>query len=211
MALSDVELFLNAITHYLSGGTFLVNAFTKKRPTAFEHPNYKIITVGTQEDFERIPRDLLSAEQSLAPEDVDVLRYDGRPLAAVNPTCGYIEREAPESNSIWVPNTVAGSFKLTSRHQATLVAVIDLKTLEYIVLDVDAVSRVASLDLKTTLDLIRTYIEPPKVSVADLLRWHIEARGGTEVAEKENAKTVFNALDFTKDYVKILKTMFPNE
>ena len=75
MALSDVELFLNTITHYLSGGTFLVNAFTQKRPTAFEHPSYKIITVGTQEDFEQIPRDLLSAEQSLAPEDVDVLRW----------------------------------------------------------------------------------------------------------------------------------------
>jgi len=142
---------------------------------------------------------------------VDVRNYDGRPLAAVNPTCGYMEREAPESNSIWVPNTVAGAFKLTSRHQATLVAAIDLKTLEYIVLDVDANSRVASLDLKTTLDLVRQYTEPPKVSVADLLRWHVEARGGTEVAEKENAKTVFNALDFTKDYVKILKTMFPNK
>lgn len=142
---------------------------------------------------------------------VDVRNYDGRPLAAVNPTCGYMEREAPESNSIWVPNTVAGAFKLTSRHQATLVAAIDLNTLEYIVLDVDANSRVAALDLKTTLDLARIYAEPPKVSVADLIRWHIEARGGTEVAEKENAKTVFNALDFTKDYVKILKTMFPNE
>ena len=58
---------------------------------------------------------------------------------------------------------------------------------------------------------MRQYTEPPKVSVADLLRWHIEARGGTEVAKKENAKTVFDALDFTKDYVKILKIMFPNE
>jgi hypothetical protein len=142
---------------------------------------------------------------------VDVRNYDGAPLAAVNPTCGYMEREAPESNSIWVPNTVAGSFKLSSPYQATLVAAIDLKTLEYIVLDVDAKSRVASCDLQTTLDLLRWTAELPKLSVADLLRWHIEARGGTEVAEKENAKTVFNALDFTKDYVKILKTMFPNE
>ncbi|MBR2005088.1 MAG: hypothetical protein IJ991_13035, partial [Thermoguttaceae bacterium] len=75
MALSDVELFLNAIAHYFSGGTFLPNAFTQTRPTAFERPNYKIITVGTQEDFERIPRDLLSAEQSLAPEDVETLRW----------------------------------------------------------------------------------------------------------------------------------------
>ncbi len=142
---------------------------------------------------------------------VDVRNYDGRPLAAVNPTCGYMEREAPESNSIWVPNTVAGAFKLTSRHQATLVAAIDLKTLEYIVLDVDADCNTASQDLQTTFALLRQYAEPPKVSVADLLRWHIEARGGTEVAEKENAKTVFNALDFTKDYIKILKTMFLNE
>jgi hypothetical protein len=122
-----------------------------------------------------------------------------------------MERETPEANDIWVPQTVAGAFSLTSRYQSTLVAAIDLKRMEYLILDVDAREIAASLDLKTTLALLRRYSQPPKLSVADLLRWHVEARGGTEVAEKENAKTVFNALDFTKDYVKILKTMFPHE
>ncbi len=142
---------------------------------------------------------------------VDVRNFDNRPLAEVKPTCGYMERETPEANDIWVPQTVAGAFSLTSRYQATLVAAIDLKRMEYLILDVDAREIAASLNLNLTLEMLRRYSQPPKLSVADLLRWHVEARGGTEVAEKENAKTVFNALDFTKDYVKILKTMFPHE
>ncbi len=144
---------------------------------------------------------------------VDVRNWSGRAnsVGALKPICGFMEREHPQANEIWKPSTVVNSFKLTSKNRATLAAAFDLRTMEYVVLDVDADCNTASQDLQTTLALLRQYAEPPKVSVADLIRWHIEARGGTEVAEKENAKTVFNALDFTKDYVKILKTMFPNE
>lgn len=144
---------------------------------------------------------------------VDVRNWYGYSTAvgATQPVCGFMEREFPKANEIWHPSTVVNSFKLTSKNRATLVAALDLRTMEYVVLDVDADGATASYDLKSTLAFLRQHVEPPKVSVADLIRWHIEARGGTEVAEKENAKTVFNALDFTKDYVKILKTMFPNE
>lgn len=144
---------------------------------------------------------------------VDVRNWSGRAnsVGALKPICGFMEREHPQANEIWKPSTVVNSFKLTSKNRATLAAAFDLRTMEYVVLDVDADCNTASQDLKTTLALLRRYSQPPKLSVADLLRWHVEARGGTEVAEKENAKTVFNALDFTKDYVKILKTMFPHE
>ena len=142
---------------------------------------------------------------------VDVRNYSGGngTVGELAPVAGYMEREFPEANTIWAPSTVENGFVLTSPNRAVYVAAIDLQTLEYVVMDVDAQGRIAATDLDSTMRLLEQYIAPPKLSVADLLRWHVEARGGTEVAEKENAETLFDAADFTKNYVETLKLMFP--
>ena len=140
---------------------------------------------------------------------VDVRNYNDRPMKSVNPAFGYMEREHPEANTAWVPNTVAASWRLQSEAIACLAVMIDLETMEYIPLDIDSHSITATGDADAILTAMQMYMEPPKLSVRDLVMWHVDARGGevmTEIAEGEEVQH-FRFEDFAGSYIETLKLM----
>lgn len=152
---------------------------------------------------------------------VDVRNFNNRTLKSLTPSFGYMEREHPEANPQWVPATVVASMRLQSEAIACIAVMIDLETMEYIPMDIDANSITASGDAEAILTAMRVYMEPPRVSVYDLISWHVQARGGKVVkdvsdetadAERVNESTNkpithFRFADFATSYVEVLKLM----
>jgi hypothetical protein len=140
---------------------------------------------------------------------IDVRNFNGRSLKSLNPAFGYMEREHPEANSTWVPNTVAASWRLQSEAKACIAVMIDLETMEYIPLDIDSNSITATGDTEALLTAMRMYMEPPKLSVHDLVMWHAESRGAEVVEQAEEGEEVthFRFEDFAGSYIETLKLM----
>lgn len=139
---------------------------------------------------------------------LDVRNFNGGSLADLKDCVfGYMEREKPKANEIFVPATLANSVRLQSSSANTIVVVIDIETKEYIFLDIDQDGiPVASANLSEILDAIKPYTELPKFSVYDLLTMHAMQRGGL-VFEKEEAETVLEFEPFSESYIETLKWM----
>lgn len=75
MSLSETELWLHQILHYLSNGYYEPNHFTITKKRAFEQPNYTIITLGDESRFQKIFTDLVSVNSSLTPEDLNTIKF----------------------------------------------------------------------------------------------------------------------------------------
>ena len=147
---------------------------------------------------------------------VDVRNFDRRSLNSVNPAFGYMGIERPNANSTWVPKTVTESWRLQSEAIACIAVMIDLETMEYIPLDIDSNSITATGDMDSLLTAMRMHMEPPKLSVHDLLKWHVDARGGEVVEQAEEGEQLqhFRFEDFSGSYIETLKLMAdtpPNE
>ena len=140
---------------------------------------------------------------------VDVRNYNCGSLKNLNPAFGYMEREHPEANRTWVPNTVSSSWRLQSEAKACIAVMIDLETMEYIPLDIDSNSITATGDTESILTAMRMYMEPPKLSVHELVMWHAEARGAEVVEQAEEGEEVthFRFEDFAGSYIETLKLM----
>lgn len=140
---------------------------------------------------------------------IDVRNFNGRSLKSLNPAFGYMEREHPEANDTWIPNTVAASWRLQSEAQACIAVMIDLETMEYIPLDIDSNRITATGDTEYLLTAMRMYMEPPKLSVHDLVMWHAESRGAEVVEQAEEGEEVthFSFEDFAGSYIETLKLM----
>lgn len=131
---------------------------------------------------------------------IDVRNFNGGTLKSVETAFGIMEREFPESNRIWLPETISNCQSLESASPNTLIAILDLYTKEYIMLDIDSSgSTYAHGDVKSILKTIEQYANPPKVSVYDLIRLHVEGRG-RQVTLEENVDTYFKYEDFCNSY-----------
>lgn len=75
MEKSEFELWVHQIVHYMSNGTYEPNAWTKERSTAFEHSKYHTITAGDEDKFLSIFTDLVSVNNSLTPDDLNVVKH----------------------------------------------------------------------------------------------------------------------------------------
>ena len=75
MQKSESELWFHQIVHYISNGSYEPSEWTKERKTAFEHSKYTIIKGGTEDDFLNIFTRLVSANSSLTPDDLEVVKY----------------------------------------------------------------------------------------------------------------------------------------
>jgi len=121
---------------------------------------------------------------------------------------GVMERDDAFANHTWKPDSIANSMLLTGGGNMVLVAAYDLVTRESIYLDLDYdtfeqhLYRGSSEGLFTAL---KPYIALPKVSVYDLLFWHVEARG--RFVSKETAATHFLFEDFASSYTKTIEYM----
>ncbi len=144
---------------------------------------------------------------------LDVRNFRGGSLADMNGVFGMMEREHPESNNTWLPETIANCTACNSQASNTMMAIIDLETMEYIFLDIDSSGNTsAHMDVNSILDVVKYYSELPKFSVYDLLELHAEARGelvtvvpGTSPANVSDKQ--FNAADFMYNYIDIAKYM----
>jgi hypothetical protein len=75
MEKSELELWVHQIVHYMSNGTYEPSEWTKERSTAFEHSKYHTITAGNEDKFLSIFTDLVSVNNSLTPDDLNVVKY----------------------------------------------------------------------------------------------------------------------------------------
>ena len=138
---------------------------------------------------------------------VDVRNYNGRSLASVESVFGLMEREHPEANNLWCPQTISNTQMLQSESTNTLVTILDLQNKEYIFIDEDTEGKpVAALDSNNIINVINHYSQLPAVSAFDILLLHTEARGML-VESKEDADTCFMVKDFTNSYEDIAKMM----
>lgn len=75
MSLSDFELFLNAIMHYWSNGTWEPSTVEFEKPIKFENIKYNMIDNGNEERFLKIFTDLVSINTSLTPDDLEIVKW----------------------------------------------------------------------------------------------------------------------------------------
>ncbi len=133
---------------------------------------------------------------------IDVRNYNGGTLKSVETVFGMMEREHPESNRVWLPETITNCQHLESTSANTIIAVLDLHTKEYIMLDTDSSGWVTARgDIKNTLKILDEYVKLPKVSVYDLVLMHVESRGRL-VTLDSNVDTYFKSEDFMNSYEK---------
>lgn len=121
---------------------------------------------------------------------------------------GVMEREFPEANRTWLPETITNSMKLSGGGNMVLVAAYDLETRESIYLDLDFSNfqdYVYRGQSETFFDALKPYLTLPALSVYDLLSWHVEARG--RLVSKETAETHFLFDDFASSYIKTIEYM----
>lgn len=139
---------------------------------------------------------------------LDVRNFQGYALSDVKDCVfGWMEREFPMANEIFVPATLSNTVRLNSPSQITLVSIIDLETQEYIFLDIDQSGiPIASHQQNDILEKIKEYSELPKFSVYNILKMHANRRGKI-VESKEEADTIFNYEEFATNYINILKYM----
>ena len=113
---------------------------------------------------------------------------------------GIMSREHPDSNRLWLPETVSDCYDITVKGIVNC-AIIDLETREMILVDEDDdkgwISMASALDARK----VDEYAKLPKVSVYDLLLLHVEGRGRL-VDLTNNVDTYFKFEDFMESYEK---------
>lgn len=72
---TEAELWFHQIVNYWTGGAYEPSDWTKERKTAFEQPKYDIIKLGSESNFEKIFTDLVSVNQSLTAEDLNIIKW----------------------------------------------------------------------------------------------------------------------------------------
>lgn len=138
---------------------------------------------------------------------IDIRNYNGGSLEDITDCVGgFMEREYPQYNEIFVPSTLNNTVRLNSPSSNTVVGIIDLETLEYVHLDIDTLSLpVSSCD--DVVGLVEEFTKPPKFSVYDLLKLHVESRNGKIVSDDSESNLKLNFEDFSNDYINTLSWM----
>lgn len=136
---------------------------------------------------------------------IEVRNFRGEPLKNTGAVLGFMEREYPESNTTWYPKTITSCYQLNSNGSNVMIALINLKKKEWILIDQDATGIPVSFG-RNIMELVKYYSQPPKFSAYDLLLTHISVRGQLEKSIEE-ADIKFTFEDFTESYEKIYQYM----
>jgi hypothetical protein len=75
MEMSEGELYLNAIVHYVTAGRLRPLTATEERPPLLEVVELQVIDLGTQEEFLRLFGQIVSSNTSLSEQDKEDLRW----------------------------------------------------------------------------------------------------------------------------------------
>lgn len=136
----------------------------------------------------------------------DVRNYNGRPLSSVDAKAGItsLERISASAGSNWKPDNIEQAFTLASTSTGVIISAIDLKTSEFIIIDLDQEGIVTRGRGKEILEMIDKLVKPPLLSMYDILYMNVLARG-EEVTTPEEADVVFSFDEFTQTYEKIFQ------
>ena len=139
---------------------------------------------------------------------ISATNFERRPMNSLDAAFGYMEREHPEANLIWMPETTVNSFRLAAEAQGVTMVIIDLHKNEYIVLDIDSASHLpfAELHIDLLLDVIHLYTATPALDMYTLLSWHAQSRGEL-VENADDADIVMDYENFSTQYAECLKYM----
>ena len=138
---------------------------------------------------------------------ITVCNYNGSSLKSIKDCVfGYMEREKPKRGDIHFKPSIINTSRLESESRNTLVAILDLKEMNYIITDVDFDGVPVSSHNSELMESIFPFMEEPKFSVYHLLELHAKARGKV-VEDKEEAEVLLENEMFNQDYVNILKYM----
>ena len=93
---------------------------------------------------------------------------------------------------------------LANEGTSVVVCVIDLQAGNYIWADIESERVLPTLENTTsrTIELMRSLLDSPRMSVHELLTLHAHARG-TLVAEPADAEVVMKWDDFVTDYARV--------
>lgn len=75
MSMTDVELYINAIIHYWSGGTIVISEKKNERLPLFEETKVKVIDLGTNEDIQDIFKNLCQSKTSISQQDKEDIEW----------------------------------------------------------------------------------------------------------------------------------------
>lgn len=75
MSMTDVELYINAIIHYWSGGTIVISEKKNERLPLFEETKVKVIDLGTNEDIHDIFKNLCQSKTSISQQDKEDIEW----------------------------------------------------------------------------------------------------------------------------------------
>jgi hypothetical protein len=75
MEASDLELFVNAVLHYRSNGTWEPPQVLRDRGYAFENVAFKVVRLGTDDDLKRLFTNLVSINGSLTEQDKQTVAW----------------------------------------------------------------------------------------------------------------------------------------
>ena len=144
---------------------------------------------------------------------VQVNNYDGRPLHAVKDCVfGLMEREKPVANEIFVPKTITNCMGIANESSTVNICMLDLQEKNYIWMDMETAGNFAMYEsvADKTLDMIKSLLGTPKISVYDLLKLHADARGShvpSLLGGMFIADLKFRWEDFVTDYSKVAMFM----
>lgn len=75
MEMTHYELFMNAIIHYISDGNWSPKQELLDRGFAFENVKFKIITLGNENDFRNIFKNIVSINNSITSDDKEIVEW----------------------------------------------------------------------------------------------------------------------------------------
>lgn len=75
MQMTETELWMDQFKYYWSNCKFQPAPWTEPFKAAFETVKYKMIEAGTEESFKKIFTDLTSVNQSIVPQDAEIIRF----------------------------------------------------------------------------------------------------------------------------------------
>jgi hypothetical protein len=125
--------------------------------------------------------------------------YAGRGFKHWDTTVGFMSRDYPEAGEIFVPKTVENSIRLTSDDTTMIIAMFDLETKEYVMIQEARYGLPTPAAGQSISDVLAEYIDPPVLSMYDIIEMHVKARSGKIGDSTEKADEVFlfeNFLDY---------------
>lgn len=216
MEAAELELYLNAVTHYWGSvvsdvlkvpARFLPEYEAEPRPALPDgEVALRVIGLGDAADFGRIFTRLAGANASLPEADKEVVRYVQMVLNSFTrqpycdlPECfaGWMARSEPQSGEVFEARTVRDRVDVASDTTVCIPVVVDLAERQVVWADVALTSRGMINNVRRNSDNLarigKAVCGLVKPTLYDLFAMHAEARG--TLAGREGADTVFSVYE----------------